>query len=754
MNLKESLLAFAIVTGISWGGADAQWVPSNGPYGGSVYSILSVPKASGDTLVYAGTDNGVFVSHDFGTAWKNAGTWTPGSFVYALAFITKGPDSSYLAAGTLGDGIRISNDYGNTWTYSNSGLNNKYVTSLLFTKNDSGRTLLMAATDNGVFRSEDYGATWEAVVHGLYQGIVINKLVEVPPDSGFPKMIFAGSYGRGIFRTSDFGNTWMPIDSGLAEWLQYDLVVAPDSSGHSNVFATTTQSGIYRTTDLGASWYSANYGLWTSAGAPYFYPINKINVSYEKNGFADLFAGTGGGGIYFSSDLGNHWKTVNNGVTDNYIFSMATIRGKGNDAEIMAGTDGQGILRSDNNGASWRLSNAGLNSTDVTALKAVRLPSGATDLFAATDGAGIFKSTDNGRSWVQADSGLDRKFILSMGAVTDSSGYTILLASTDKFHLFASTDLGNSWTEINSNVAGRSYAYVDSTLYVGGAGYYDFIYTSDFGKSWNDNLEIPDGYTVNSIVGLPNDSSGSDLLIATVGGVLRSTDAGKSFEPYGLPGVGVNALIISPYDSSIYAGTDSGVYISTDRGADWTAIDSGLTSLQSVVSFVIAHSAIFADVDSGGVFMSTNAGRSWKPVNEGLTNGRVQSIAVIQAGHANSAIFAGTYLQGVWERPLNEIMTGVGSAGGRVPAGFALRQNYPNPSNPTTVIEYDLPSAEHVSLKVYDILGREVTALVDSRQSPGAHRVRFDGGRLASGVYFYRLVAGSQRFVRKMLLLK
>jgi hypothetical protein len=88
------------------------------------------------------------------------------------------------------------------------------------------------------------------------------------------------------------------------------------------------------------------------------------------------------------------------------------------------------------------------------------------------------------------------------------------------------------------------------------------------------------------------------------------------------------------------------------------------------------------------------------------------------------------------------------------PAAFQLSQNYPNPFNPTTEIRYHIPRTSHVTLKVYDMLGREVATLVDERKGPGQYLVTFDGAGFASGVYFYRIVAGEFKTVKKFLLIK
>jgi hypothetical protein len=89
-----------------------------------------------------------------------------------------------------------------------------------------------------------------------------------------------------------------------------------------------------------------------------------------------------------------------------------------------------------------------------------------------------------------------------------------------------------------------------------------------------------------------------------------------------------------------------------------------------------------------------------------------------------------------------------------LPKVFALEQNYPNPFNPSTVMSYQLPVASNVSLKVYDVLGREVATLVNGRQEAGRYSVSFNAASFASGVYFYRLQAGNFVQTKKMMLVK
>ncbi len=89
-----------------------------------------------------------------------------------------------------------------------------------------------------------------------------------------------------------------------------------------------------------------------------------------------------------------------------------------------------------------------------------------------------------------------------------------------------------------------------------------------------------------------------------------------------------------------------------------------------------------------------------------------------------------------------------------LPTEVALSQNYPNPFNPTTQINYAIPVESQVTLTVYDVLGRQVATLINGNVSAGNHTVNFDGSRLASGLYIYRLEVGNQVFTRKMMLVK
>jgi hypothetical protein len=107
-----------------------------------------------------------------------------------------------------------------------------------------------------------------------------------------------------------------------------------------------------------------------------------------------------------------------------------------------------------------------------------------------------------------------------------------------------------------------------------------------------------------------------------------------------------------------------------------------------------------------------------------------------------------------WILHQNGTAVGVSDGTSPTPASFALDQNYPNPFNPSTTIRYQVPTAGVVTLKVYDVLGREVRTLVNEHKSVGTYAVSFDGAGLASGMYVYQLRSGSYVSTKRMVMVK
>ncbi len=392
------------------------------------------------------------------------------------------------------------------------------------------------------------------------------------------------------------------------------------------------------------------------------------------------------------------------------------------DTNIFAATP-DGIFMQTMTKNNWISVNEGLTTTDILSL----VVNGA-DIYAGTFGKGVFRSTNNGTNWAPVNNGLTINNVntLLVNINHNQTGDTSIFAGTYDYLLgggiFKSTNNGTNWIK------------------------------SDSGLS---NFEVR-ALTIKDTI----------LFAGTAGGVFRSTNNGISWTEMNN---GFLTLFVSCFQTSgdyLFAGTfGGGVYRSSNNGESWQAINMGLTNYLVNALAVCQQSLmpesmkLFVGTGWSGVFISHNNGDSWSAVNTGMTSSLINSFAV-----SDTYIYSGTD-SGLWRRSLSEL-TEVALPTNRQLIEFQLDQNYPNPFNPSTTIKYQIPAppnlpkgeaSQLVTLKVYDVLGREVTTLVNGVQSPGNYSVQFginQNIRLTSGVYFYTLKAGNYVQVRKMILLK
>lgn len=366
---------------------------------------------------------------------------------------------------------------------------------------------------------------------------------------------------------------------------------------------------------------------------------------------------------------------------------------------LFATTSSKGVFYSSNSDQNWVEKNIGL-----TNLKVYSIAANTNNLIVGTYGNGVYISNNNGDTWIPTASGISVPYIYALAYLSNN-----IIAGTGGGGIFRSTNNGASWT----NAGGTT--HIVNTIYV--TPNYSFIGQGPYAYKSTDN-----GMTWINLISQSN---------TTI----------KCFAETDRTGGGKN----------IFVGTLNGVYKSSDDGTSWKATNNGLT-YQNVNAIVATGQNLFVATENGGVFRSSDNGANWSQINTGLpsnTNGRALILS-------NSSLFLGTSEGVIWKRELSDFgITDVKEIVGEIPNTFELYQNYPNPFNPNTTITFTLAEDGLTTLKIYDILGREVQTLVNEELKAGqVHRVEFDGSKLASGVYFYKLESESMSMSKKLILMK
>jgi hypothetical protein len=152
--------------------------------------------------------------------------------------------------------------------------------------------------------------------------------------------------------------------------------------------------------------------------------------------------------------------------------------------------------------------------------------------------------------------------------------------------------------------------------------------------------------------------------------------------------------------------------------------------------------------------MTNSGGQNWTTSIPHQSAGK-SVYYYIKARTSNGKYFSKpiTAPQGNWRFNITS-PTAIGINGNNIPKEFKLYQNFPNPFNPSTFISFDIPKESYITLKVYDLQGREVKIIIDGLQKAGSFKAEFNASELASGIYFYKLSSDNISFTRKMILVK
>ena len=418
----------------------------------------------------------------------------------------------------------------------------------------------------------------------------------------FIRLLFSGLVRCGEFLFVVFC-LFTTTNPSHAQWVQtngpHSGCVQCFAVAGANIFAGTQNLygvyGVFRSTNNGISWAQTglmNHNIWCLA------------VSPNGTGGTNLFAGTYGDGVFLSTNDGDSWNLVDNGLTDPDVRALV-ISG----TNMFAWTFGDGVVLSTNNGANW--TQTGLHEW-VNALAI-----SGTNIFAATDTSGIYRSTNNGGTWTQSKS--NREWVVALTV----SGSSVFAATYNG--VCCTTDNGVSWTESSSGLP-QGGAYVEALAVSGTniyAGTYAGVYVStDNGTNWTET-------------GLKNVDvralavSGPCLFAGTIySGVYLSFDEGASWSWNGFPISTVSALAVSGI--TLFAGTEEGVFLSTTSGTSWVQTSGPLYweddyRFEYVSAMAVSGANLFAAGYSQtgiilgyvfGNYLSTNNGTNWSRVGQ------------------------------------------------------------------------------------------------------------------------------------------
>lgn len=355
----------------------------------------------------------------------------------------------------------------------------------------------------------------------------------------------------------------------------------------------------------------------------------------------------------------------------------------------------------------------------------------------------LYKSTNDGLTWSPV--GVFSK--MAQAIAFDRDGR--LFAGNDAFGLFRSTDGGITWSNSLVTEGCNSFAVHPNGFLFAGLTYTGngkVHRSTNNGETWS-WVQLPNATNSFATQCFVFGNNG-DVFAGSIDGFFRSTDLGVSWTQSntGLNGRHVRVMAITPnqdiYLYTLFSSSVDGLYRSTNRGDTWVRV--GLPPYFS--SLVSSSSGVLFGASGPGVHTSTDNGQTWVDISGNIgTSHNLVSIIITPMGH----LITGGY--DVFRS--RSVLTGATPAEVQ-PVSFRLMQNYPNPFNPATNIEFQIANFGLVTLKVFDLLGREVATLVNEVMQPGGYERVFEAQGLASGVYLYRLEAGGAVQARKLVLMR
>jgi photosystem II stability/assembly factor-like uncharacterized protein len=710
--------------------SQSSWFWQNPSPTGQILNAVSSPDTN--TVVAVGTFGTLLRSTDGGVTWKQQMIGT----THHLNGVSFGDANSGAAVGSYGVILHTTNA-GATWVAQSSGTS-EFLNGVCFTDAWTGTVVGSKGT---ILRTTNGGATWATQSSGTTNSLWSVDFVDANTGAA------VGEAGT-VLWTTNGGATWTAQSSGTV-WPLFGVHITDDSTGTAAGWgpadSRSADGQVLRTTDGGATWvgqriqstplYAVRFSdakTGTGVGTNGLIGINGIIVHTTDGGltwtpvdtvsndvlkavhFANARIGWAvgaKGAIFCTTDGGVKWSAQSTLPTASTLYGGCFVD---DNTAFLVGGNGT-MLRTTDGGATWNTPIGDFAGVEFHGIAFADADSGT----AVGNFLGSFRTTDAGASWVWQNSVI--RYTYAVCFPGSRIGY---VAGNG---IGKTTDGGATWVRQTKGPTLAAVCFTDTNTGTA-VGTFIMLRTTDGGVNWT---EMP-GMT-NYVF---NDVSFTDANTGTAVGwdgtsccIIRTTDGGATWtnQPSGLPGVPINPLL----NAVRFADANTGIVVGQTNG---------IGELDTPAGYPLSV-----------ILRTTNGGSTW--IQDPFTSyNELFGVSSLNAHTWMAFGYGGTIL-----RTDNGGLTSIKvdpPPGTTIPAYVALLQNYPNPFNPSTTIRYSLPHQTRVTLAVFNILGQQVAILQNGDQDAGFHEVRFDGSRLASGLYFYRIQAGEFVQTKSSLLLK
>ena len=582
-----------------------------------------------------------------------------------------------------------------------------------------------------LLKTTDAGNSW--FIHNSDIGMSIPRIDFVNELVGFA-VGFNGSNGM-IGKTTDGGTTWnIQFVNSARQLISVQFI-------NSDVGIIVGNFGIIlKTTDAGSTW------------------VNKLQGS--KSNLTDIWCSVDSNEAFVVGAKGTVLHTSNGGVdwmiqTSNTTIDLNSVFFVNRDSGIVVGKNGL-ILITTNQGITWNSVSSGVNNI----LQSVFFIDDNMGFIVGQNGR-VLKTANGGNNWIIKSSGTTAN-LKSVFFTDSNNGFAIGTGGT----IVSTTNAGENWMNVTSGVTTSlndiRFSDLTNGIAVGNNGV--ILNTSDSGINW---FAQTSGTTDSlfSIFFIPG-YNGSVAYIAggfSAGGadfegiILNTVDGGNTWTSYDCESSRILYSISFPNSLTGFAVGEGGTIIKTINAIVPVELISFTSSVNNDDVTLNWQTVTETNNQGFGIERSkTQDERNEDWENISFVNGSGTTTEPQSYSFADENLSAGKYqyrlkqidFDGTFEYS-NTIEVEINQ-----PTKFTLDQNFPNPFNPSTNIQYAISSRQFVTLKVFDVLGKEVATLVNEEKSAGSYGVDFNASHLASGIYYYQLRAGDFIETKKMVLLR